>query len=46
MRTPYDEVRISIRVEHPVLVRVRTHLRHYKDKIVKVKAHYRKRWGA
>ena len=37
MRTPYDEVRISIRVEYPILVRVRAHCRCIHGKIVRVK---------
>ena len=45
MRTPYDEVRISIRVEYPILVRVRAHRRRFRGKVVRVKAYYRRYRG-
>ena len=45
MRTPFDEVRISIRVEYQILFRVRAHRRRVRGKIVRVKAYYRRYRG-
>lgn len=46
MKVNIDVIRMTIRMVYPVYVRVRAYTRNCNGKIVKVKAYYRRHWGA
>ena len=44
-RTHYTEVRVTVKIVYPVLIKVRAYTRVRFGKIEKVRSHYRRYWG-
>ena len=44
-RTHYTEVRVTVKIVYPVLIKVRAYTRIRFDKVEKIRSHYRRYWG-
>ena len=44
-RTHYTEVRVTVKIVYPVLIKVRAYTRIRFGKVEKVRSHYRRYWG-